>query len=422
MSPLTGSGDPSSSLTPATGVPDDTDSWTDGLDSANHPRATLKRLSEIIPSEVTWLWKGFIAIGKLTLVVGDPGLGKSFLSLDLAARVSQGMPWPDGSSPDSGPASVILISAEDGHEDTIHPRLSAAGADMEKITIFVEPLDEEGKPEWFNLKKHISHLEWAIRQRSDTKLIVIDPLTAFGGGVDERSQGAVREMLQPLVDMATKLGVAVLVISHPNKSEGGKAAYRTTGSLAYNAVARAVWFVIKDALEPERRFLLPVKNNLANDSKGLAYRIVGGKIEWEPDPILISADDALAAEAKARQRPSEMDRAVVFLKGLLEAGAMWKDDVVARGKVFGFAVRTLERAKKESSIGDKRLKTEHGVRSFWHLSGRMPTSLSECQLEDSGPEADEECQNLEAPEPRSPETIQEEKDWGGIFEDNEIPI
>jgi hypothetical protein len=328
------------------------------------PRAILIPASEIVATKVSWLWEGYIALGKLTMLVGDPGVGKSFLSLDLAARVSKGDTWPDGSTSHGGSGSVILISSEDGRADTIKPRLSAAGADVARINFF-DPLDADGDQPAFNLNRHISNLEYAVGQAKDTRLIVIDPLTAFGGGVNERSQGAVREMLQPLADMAARLGVAILLISHPNKNEGGKAAYRTTGSLAYNAVCRAVWYVVRHPEDPDRRLLLAVKNNLAKDTQGRAFRIVAeGRLEWEPDPVSLTVDEVLAAETRARHKTSSLDEAVAYLKQALTLGPMPVHEVYKSGAKVGLSERTLDRAKKAVEIESVKFKTKQGMKYF----------------------------------------------------------
>ena len=353
------------------------------------PRATIVRLSEVPTSEVNWLWDGYIAIGKLTLIVGDPGVGKSYLSLDLAARISTGKAWPDGSSPNRSPGSVFLIAAEDGASDTIRPRVMAAGGDLERVVLFTEPRDQDGNPQWFNLKRHIPQLEWAVGQMGDTKLIVIDPITAFSGGVDERSQGAVREMLRPLSEMAARLGVAVVLISHPNKNEGGKAAYRTTGSLAYNALARAVWYVMKDPSDNERRLLLAVKNNLAADTFGRAFRIVERRLEWERDAVLVTPDEVLAAETAARQKSSRLQDAISFLKQKLAGGAVAADEIKVRGEAEGLSERTLTRAKSEAQIGSKKFKTDRGSQWFWYLPGMEPASLDECLSDDGESRAGE---------------------------------
>ena len=346
---------------------------------AERPRAVLKRMSDVVATTVSWLWEGVIALGKLTLIAGDPGLGKSFISLDLAARVTTGKAWPDGTSPTCPPGLVILIAAEDDESDTIKPRLIEAGADMDRIEFFESVLNEDGTKEFFNLRKHIPNLEWAIRRRDDVRLVVIDPLTAFGGGVNERSQGGVRDMLQPLADMAARLNVAVLLVGHTNKNDGAKAINKTTGSQAYVAIVRVAWIVVKDASDSTRRLFLTVKNNLACDTKGLAFRLADGKrVEWEPEPVHISADEALAAENKARQQPGKRDTAIEFLRELLSAGPMYVKRVYTLGGTRGLSERTLDRAKSKAGIKSQKLMTPPGMRSFWHLPDMEPHSYDEC--------------------------------------------
>jgi len=183
---------------------------------------------------VNWLWPNRIALGKLNLLVGDPGLGKSFITCDLAARVSTGAAWPDG-APNDGPGGVLLLNAEDGPADTIKPRLRVAHADMERIAYM--PYVDKGR--FFSLSKHIGFLAENAATIPGLKLIVLDPVSAFLSGVDSHKNTDVREALAPLSALAEQTGAAVLAVSHLNKGVG-QAVYRATGSLAFTAASRSV--------------------------------------------------------------------------------------------------------------------------------------------------------------------------------------
>lgn len=315
----------------------------------------LVRLSDVRPEPVTWLWAGRIALGKLTLLAGDPGLGKSFLTLDVAARVSTGSGWPDRPDETFAPGGVVLLSAEDGVADTIRPRLDAAGADTSRITVLdaIRSVRRGGREvvRAFDLSRDLPGLERAIRSIEGCRLVVIDPVTAYLGGVDSHNNAEVRSLLAPLSTIAERHGVAVLAVTHLNKSTGTPAVYRAMGSLAFAAAARAAWAVVKDRDDPHRRLLLPIKNNIAADAGGLAYRIgphgVGGgpALDWESAAVELSADDALSGgHGEHRGRP-EMDDAARWLREFLGHGPRATADVQREAHNAGHSLATLRRAK-----------------------------------------------------------------------------
>jgi len=233
------------------------------VESAPEQEPLITRcLAEITPEPVRWLWPGQIAYGKLTIVAGHPGLGKSQLALDVAAIVTSGRPWPvDGAPPAQG--SVLIFSAEDDPTDTIRPRLDAAGADVSRCH-FVEAvpdLDERGKPgrRGFSLEDDLPRLDAELQRLGDVALVIIDPITAYLGKTDSYRNSEVRAMLAPLAELAARHGAAILGVSHLRKTLAGDAVLQVTGSLAFVAAARAAYMVIRDAEDPSRRLVLPVK-------------------------------------------------------------------------------------------------------------------------------------------------------------------
>jgi putative DNA primase/helicase len=333
------------------------------------------RLADVKPEPVAWLWPGRIAVGKLTLIAGDPGLGKSFLTLDLAARVSTGAGWPDRIGERIEPGGVVLLSAEDGIADTIRPRLDAAGADVSRIVALeaVRVIGEGGRESarTFDLARDLPALEAAIREVERCRLVVIDPVTAYLGDTDSHKNAEVRGLLAPLSDMAARHGVAVVAVTHLNKSGGGPAIYRAMGSLAFAAAARAAWAVSKDKDDPRRRLLLPIKNNIAPDTGGLAYRIeplgVDGcpAVAWEPDPVSVSADDALAGDREGGGGRSERDDAADWLRDLLGHGPRPARDVEREAREAGYSIATVRRAK--AAIGVVSRKPGFGGPWEWTL-------------------------------------------------------
>ena len=258
--------------------------------------------SDIKSKPIDWLWNNKIAKGKVTMIAGDPGLGKSQITIFLAGVVSNGGIFPCGSKCKQG--SVLFFSAEDDPEDTINPRLMAVGANLEKIRIF-SIVNRKGKEKFFDLSKDMDLLEKALSKDKEISFIIVDPITAFLGDTDSHVNAEVRALLSQLSKLASKYSIAILVVTHLNKSTGGNAMSKITGSLAFVAAARAAFMVIKDENDEERRLFLTVKNNIANDKGGFAFRVEGVEMEgeiktsrviWEKEPISMSVTEALRSQ------------------------------------------------------------------------------------------------------------------------------
>lgn len=325
----------------------------------------IVRLDEVVPEAVDWLWCGRVARGKLTLIAGDPGLGKSFLTLDMAARVSTGAGWPDDPGQRMEPAGVVLMNAEDGTADTVVPRLIAAGADLTRI-IVVDGVKDRHASRAFNFERDLEALRRAILSVPGCALVVIDPVSAYLGGVDSHKNADVRGLLAPLASLASERGVAVVLVTHLNKSGGTPALYRAMGSLAFAAAARSAFVVAKDKSDEDRRLMLPMKSNLSADTGGLAFRLAGREdglppaIEWESEPIHATADDALAHEPPERGR-TRREKAAEWLRELLSGGVMPAIEVLARAKDAGHSKRTIERAVEELHVR----KRKDGMNGGW---------------------------------------------------------
>jgi hypothetical protein len=282
---------------------------------AGHRRsaeAVMTCLADVQPEPISWLWPKRIARGKLTLLVGDPGLGKSFVTCAISATVTIGGQWPDlvGECCDAG--QVVMLSAEDGLADTIRPRLDAAGADCRRVHALTTIRTRNGKLRPFRLSDGLPLLEEALDRLADVRLVVIDPVSAYlGSGADEHKNAEVRTLLTPLNELATRRNVAVVMVTHLNKGSGTtKAIYRATGSLAFVAAARQAWLFCKDNQEtkkgaepdPFRRLILPAKSNIVAEPMGLAYRLVDGAVQWEAEPVDAHADQGLQGESAKDQR------------------------------------------------------------------------------------------------------------------------
>jgi RecA-family ATPase len=250
---------------------------------------------------------------------------------------------------------VLLLSAEDDAGDTIRPRLDAAGADCSRINILeaVWGADDEGK-RIFSMGRDIQALEDAISKLTDCRLVIIDPISAYLDGTDSNKNSDVRGLLAPMAEFAAQNKIAVIAISHLNKNAAGSAMYRTTGSLAFTAAARAVYIVSKDKDNPERRLLMPVKNNIAKDNTGLAYSVGTSEngqpvIEWELQPVLITADEALTPADSSEDR-TDTDWAVDFLQDLLSKGPVQASVVHRDARQASISKKSLRRAQEKLGI------------------------------------------------------------------------
>lgn len=212
------------------------------------------KMSEIQSQEVAWLWFPFIPYGKLTIVQGDPGDGKTTLVLNIAAKLSKGEGL-DSKMKLTEPLNVIYQSAEDGLADTVKPRLETAGANCENISV----IDESIK----SLSMIDERLEEAVI-RTKAKLLILDPIQAYlGGGMDMNRANEARDMTKKLATLAEKYQCAIVLVGHMNKAAGNKAAYRGMGSIDFFAVARSVLLVGRVEGEANIRAVVQIKNNLA---------------------------------------------------------------------------------------------------------------------------------------------------------------
>jgi hypothetical protein len=318
--------------------------------------------ADITPEPVEWLWPGRVALGKLGLIGGEPGLGKSQAAIAMAAAVTIGgeLPCGEGRAPQG---NVVILSAEDGVADTIVPRLMAAGADRERVHIISAVKDQAGR-RGFNLSADLELLEQEIASFGDVRLVIIDPISSYlGPKVDSHVNAAVRSVLEPVNEMAARLGIAIVAITHMPKGTGTAAINRFIGSIAFVAAARSAYLVTYDPENKDRRLLLPVKNNLAPGGNGLAFRleqrlvgdpdreIVASSVVWEPEPVTTTADQALqATDAQAGGQVSVGKEAEDLLLDLLGSNAVPVTDIKAEAVAAGISWPTVRRAKDRLGI------------------------------------------------------------------------
>ena len=306
-------------------------------------------LADVEPRLVNWLWKNRIPAGRMTLLSGPADVGKSFFICDMAARISMGNPWPDGEECEGG--SVILLSAEDDPHDTIRPRLDSQCADVSKIHLLSHVVNANVNGEKLESAVSLADcdiLEQSIQRVGDCRLIVVDPIGSFlGSKTDSYRDNEVRAALAPILKLAEKYAVALVVIAHTRKSTANLADDLALGSRAFTALPRATWYLFKDLENEQRKLLLPGKNNLASTQSGLAFTIMGepAAIHWETECVEMSANDFLAEFNTATFKAPRMDEAKEWLQTLLQKGPLEGKEVKAKATDEGITLRTLERAK-----------------------------------------------------------------------------
>lgn len=331
----------------------------------------LVSIGDVQREAVQWLWAGRLPLGKITILEGDPGVGKSWLTLAVAAAISRGAPLPG--QEDCPPASVLVLTAEDGLADTVRPRLEDMGADLGRVKALVAVRDPKGKTSHFSLVDDLEHLEGAL-QGGGYGLVIIDPLNAYlGTTLDTHRDAALRSVLTPLAALAERYRVAVIAVRHLTKTPRDRAIYRGQGSIAYTAAARVVHLVGFDPGDPskQRRVMATVKNNLAAPPLGLAFEIApGGRLDQAAFRWL-GETDVTPAALLAPEKDSALDEAVTTLREALAAGPVKVTDLRKEAQELGISWRTFENAKRALKAEAFRLGEKgHRGRGSWYW--RMP--------------------------------------------------
>lgn len=320
----------------------------------------LRRACDLDVPAIEWLWPGYLALGSIAILDGDPGLGKSLLTLDLAARLTTGRAWPDGAA-SPGPAPVALLCDEDP-DAVVVPRLEALGADMTRTFLWPR-LEEPGLP---RLPSEMRRLDHEISE-SGSKLVIIDPIMAFlDASVLTNTDANVRRALGPLGKLAEKHHCVILMVRHLNKDNGPNALYRGGGSIAFVAACRLAWLVGHDPHMEESLVLAQAKNNFAARQPSLAYHLPADalRVDWQGQSPW-NADDL------AKYRPSpERRRARDFLRLFLESGPRTAREIYAAAKSNDVAEATLRRAKKDLKIRPVRVYDEGQRKHYWLLPGQ----------------------------------------------------
>ena len=306
----------------------------------------LINMNNVEIEEIKWVWHPYIPYGKLTIVQGDPGEGKTTFVLSLIALLTTGQPLPESGTAIE-PINVIYQTAEDGLADTIKPRLVAAGADCSKVMV----IDESEK----ELTMCDERLEQAILQ-TGAKLVVLDPLQAYlGGSVDMHRANEVRPIFKKLAALAENTGCAIILIGHMNKTQGVKSSYRGLGSIDFRAAARSVLVVGRLKEEPTVRIVAHDKSSLAPEGKAIAFEI-------NPDTGFAwkgycdtTVEELLSGRASLISKTTQAEN---MLTEMLADGEITSDELLTQATSIGISERTLKNAKqnlgvKSRKVGDK---------------------------------------------------------------------
>lgn len=298
----------------------------------NQTELRLIRMSEVETQEVHWLWYPYIPQGKLTIIQGNPGEGKTTLALWIASICSQGQALP--SMELCNPINILYQTAEDGLGDTIKPRLMSAGADLSRI----QCIDETER----SLSLLDSRIEQAVKD-TNAKLLILDPLQGYlGRDVDMNRANEIRDVLKRLTLIADKTGCSIVLIGHLNKAVGANSAYRGLGSMDFRAAARSVLLVGRMKKDPGIRVIVHDKSSLAPEGKSIAFSIEDGALRWVDGYDKITAEDLLNG-GPANTKVEQTERLV---RERLSEGPAPVKEIQNLVRQAGISSRTLDIAKR----------------------------------------------------------------------------
>lgn len=351
-----------------------------GTESLSKSKVVLTCGADLTPEPVQWLWPDWLALGKFHLLAGAPGQGKTTIAMGMAATVTIGGRWPDGSCCEAG--NVLIWSGEDDYTDTLLPRLIAAGADRSRV-FFVDGTRTGNAVRPFDPSTDTRTLKDAIEKIGSVRLIVIDPVSTAVAG-DSHKNTEVRRGLQPLVDLAATINSALLGITHLSKGgQGSDPAQRVIGSIAFTAVARVVLVAARVKSEDgvDKRILARSKSNIGPDNGGFEYHLAqvealpgidASRIEWG-QAVEGSARDLLTDPAEGDDGTDHAD-AVGLLKAELTADCWTEANQATQPlKDAGFTKKQIWIASKKLNVVRK--KGGMGGGWYWRLPGGSDIAL-----------------------------------------------
>lgn len=311
----------------------------------------LIKMEDIQSKQVEWLWYPYIPFGKITIIQGDPGEGKTTLALRIASLLSNGEQLPCDET-ERAPINIIYQTAEDGLDDTIKPRLEEAGADCSMITV----IDESETA----LNMLDERIEEAINELS-AKLVILDPIQAYvGANINMNNANEVRTVMSRIGKVAEKHRCAILLVGHMNKGSGSKSSYRGLGSIDFQASARSVLIVGRIKDNPEMRVMVQDKSSLAPEGEAIAFELNKEHgFQWRGH-YKISVDELLGGVPSE----SKKTQAENLVMEILSDGKCLQNDIMAKANDMGISKRVIDSVKKELNV--KSIKV--GTQWFWELN------------------------------------------------------
>jgi hypothetical protein len=340
-------------------------------------------MDDLEEQTIEWLWKGRFAIGKLSIVSGIPGLGKSYATLSMAALISRGQAFPDTPDIVNPVGDVLLIGAEDGWRDTVKPRLRLANADQSRIQVTTTVTRRGKENQWLNLESDLPLIEEWLTDHEEARMITLDPLNAYLGETDGNSDVGIRAVLTPLAALAEKHQVCIICIVHCGKAEGRASAQKVLGSTGYVGVARTLFEVLREpesaqsqptgvtqsqATSAQRRVLASAKANVGNNGKlSIGFELIPEPdgdhcfVVWDEKSAELDADDIRGQEenSKAPRRKKSEE----FLRAILADGPIPAAEAQAKAEAKGLKERTLKTAKSKLGVISQKV----GERWYWSL-------------------------------------------------------
>ena len=325
------------------------------MNQTEETKSLYIRASDVEPKEVRWLWYPYIPFGKVTIVQGNPGDGKSTMLLTLSARITRGEPLPFSLQEAQEPMTVIYQTTEDDKEDTVVPRFIRAGGDRERL-LFIK---EDSKPLTFGDDRIRT-----VLMDTGAKLLILDPLSSYIGDCSINAANEVRPAFNHLIKAAKDFDCAIVLVDHMNKNQLADALYRNNGSIDKVGAARSVLTIIKDKDDKSKKYLVQTKANLAPMGHGIVLSVGENGVDFLEE-IEADADEILSrcAASDIGRPDSRLQEAMDFISGMLEDGRLPARECEAKLREAGIRSGTAKKAKKRLGV----VSTKPCIEWYWSL-------------------------------------------------------